>query len=35
MMINRTYSHQSDKFCFPLAIFKKKAIFGLYLTFAA
>jgi len=33
MMINRTYSHQSDKFCFSLAIFKKKAIFGRKVTF--
>jgi hypothetical protein len=34
MIINRTPSHQSDKFCFPLAIFKKKAIFGLKVTFS-
>jgi len=34
MMINRTPSLRSDKFHFSLAIFKKKATFGLKVTFS-
>jgi len=34
MIISRTPSHQSDKFCFSLATFKKKATFGLKVTFS-
>jgi len=33
MMINRTFPHQSDKFCFSLGIFKKKAMSGGKVTF--
>jgi len=32
MMINRPSLHHSDKFCFSLAIFNKKAIFDLKTT---
>ncbi len=34
MMINRPLSYESDKFCFPLTIFKKKVTFSLKMTFS-